>query len=112
MHIVKATIAHLSGVLDARVSASVPASRPDKFVTVERTGGYVSLTSDQATLTLQAWARDRQTCETLAESVVSAMLDMPSEIEGVMRVDIDKRFYPETVDGYWPRYVFTATVYC
>lgn len=111
MSTLEEVIAYLGDAVDAHVGSAAPRTRPDAFVTVERTGGPVSLYSDRASLSVQAWARDREACERLAESVTDALLAMPGAVDDVMRVEAASAYYPETVSGYWPRYVINATVY-
>lgn len=112
MNVLETTIAHLSGELGVPVAASVPATRPDAFATVERGGGAVSEYDDRAALTVQVWHRDRLALEALAERACDALLSMPRDVDGVMRVEVQKSYYPEQVGGYWPRYVVACDAYC
>ena len=112
MNVLEATIAHLSASLGVPASSNVPAKRPGAFVTVERGGGSVTQVDDEAQLTVQVWDRDRLEIEGFADRACDALLCMPHAVRGVMSVKVEKTYYPEQVDGYWPRYVVSATVYC
>lgn len=55
--------------LNLPCSLSVPADRPDEFVTVERTGGARGVFSDTAMLAIQVWARRRSRAADLADTL-------------------------------------------
>lgn len=112
MNVLKTTIAHLAAELDVPVSSNVPENRPRAFVTVERAGGTVTEVDDTASLTVQVWHADRLELESLAEDACDALLAMPALTDGVMSVEVQKSYYPEQVNGYWPRYVVACTAYC
>lgn len=48
-----------TGLLDAPFSVNVPTDRPERFFTVERTGGGSSFYQDRPLLAVQAWAPSR-----------------------------------------------------
>ncbi len=58
-----------------RVSTRVPASRPSKFVTVERTGGQRTHLWDSPMFAVQAWAQSEAEASALADEVADAILD-------------------------------------
>ncbi len=54
-------IAHLNGLQDrpAEASQDVPANRPARFITVERTGGPREFVRELPTYAVQCWAESR-----------------------------------------------------
>lgn len=65
-----AVITHLNGILTEPVSGKVPATRPAKFVTVQRTGGIVrTQVSEDVNLTIEAWASRDDDAHDLAQLV-------------------------------------------
>lgn len=54
-----------------------PATRPDRFITVERTGGGMGRYSSTPVVALQAWAPSRAEAAGMADIVAMRMLDMP-----------------------------------
>jgi len=112
MNVLETAISHLSSALAVPVSSNVPAQRPDAFVTVERAGGSVTKVDDHASLTMQVWDRDRLALEQLTEDTVMAMLRMPDAVDEVFSAEVQKSYYPEQVNGYFPRYVLAVEIYC
>lgn len=63
----------LSSKLGVPCSTTVPAKRPARFVTVERTGGAMSLGKDEPNLAVQAWASTEADAYTLALCAVEVI---------------------------------------
>lgn len=112
MNILKSTIGYLAETLNVLVSTDAPENRPSAFVTVNRSNGAVTRVDDRATLTVQAWCKDRLQAETFADDVVNALLVMPDAIDGVFSVETQKAWFPEQGTQTFPRYVITCAVYC
>lgn len=72
---------------DCHASLSVPETRPERFVTVERTGGAETPIRSQATIAVQAWERTRWKASELA-LLVRSRLETLTELEPVARVDV------------------------
>ena len=90
------------------VSMDVPPERPDKFVTVERTGGGASTHGlvDRPTLAIQCWAGSRVEASDLAETVADLLRESPS-IPQVKRCTINSiSNFP--LDETTPRYQIVA----
>lgn len=66
-------ITYLSGKLSVPVSGGVPASPPEKFVTVEKTGGSVENLIRSSTLAIQSWAPSIAEAAALNDEVIDAM---------------------------------------
>lgn len=72
---------YLSSKLAVLVSVTVPSNRPEKFVTIERTGGPLEyVVMDHATLAIQSWAKTPYEASELANEVDSTMqnLNLPN----------------------------------
>ena len=110
MNVLETTIAYLASKLDVPVSADVPMTRPPSFVAVDMPGSSLTLVDESASLTIQAWG-DRLGVEDLAESVCDAMLAMPSEVDSIMSVEVQKSYYPALTGEKSPRYVISCDVY-
>lgn len=65
----------LGAALDAPVSGDVPASRPSRFVTVERVGGQVGRFLDRGVYAIQVWEESRAKAAALAERVAGVLID-------------------------------------
>lgn len=64
---------YLDAELSVPVAGAVPANPPDKFVTVERTGGSANNKIRTATLAVQAWAKTIDEAANLCAEVTYAM---------------------------------------
>ncbi len=85
---------------------------PAEFVTVERTGGYVTDMVDHPTIAVQCWAATDADAEDMAVAVRNALLTGPRPA-GVSRIDVNGgpyRFYDEYTRC--PRYQLTLDVTC
>lgn len=103
-----AVIAYLGDALsldDCTVYAEVPNPRPEKFVTVERTGGSdLEKFVDQPTLAVQSWAPTRYEASELARDVDALLLDMPGEVINVMGCDRNSLYNFPDPDSRQARY--------
>ncbi len=85
---------------------------PARFVTVERTGGYVEDMLDHPTIAVQCWAATDADAEDMALELRNRLLtDLPPL--GVSSIRIESgpyRFYDETTRC--PRYQLTLDVTC
>ena len=90
----------------------VPKDRPQKFVTVERTGGGVADMVDYPMVAIQTWAQTQ--AEAQEDASASRMVALVGELpEGVhsMRVNAGPyKFYDE--DSMQPRYQVVFNVAC
>jgi hypothetical protein len=59
----------------------VPRDRPERFITVERTGGPHELAMDRPTLAIQCWAQSRAQASVLAQTVCLALDELDAEPE-------------------------------
>lgn len=92
-------IAFLRDRLGVPVSASVPAVRPARFVTVSRTGGGADSFRDFPEFAVQAWGSSPSDAAALA---VAARRELPAMIElpHVGRVDLRGLYeYPDADSG-------------
>ena len=106
-----ALVAWLKG-LGYRASTSVPADRPDEFVTVERTGGGVSDMLDHPVVAIGTWAATEFGAEQMGRDIRSAALAGPRP-EGVhsMRVDAGPYALGDAERGI-PRYQLVLDITC
>ena len=100
----------LSGV---RVSGAVPASRPDRLVVLERTGGTASTSTDEAQLTFQCWDTTAGLAFSLAAQCFALVADAPWQ---TLAVNVRKvrtlggvTNFPDPATRN-PRYQFTVVV--
>lgn len=83
MDIEATVIAHLADALKVPVYADPPKTYPDRFITVERTGGGSEFGVDRPSIAVQSWATSRYEASALAREVDSAM-GLIESIENVM----------------------------
>lgn len=80
-------VAYLSKYLDVPVAADVPEIRPDRFVSLERTGGsFDQIVVDHPTLAVQCWGLSRSDAKNLAYKVDSLVRMIPDEIHNIAYV--------------------------
>lgn len=92
--------------------AQVPETRPDAFVTVERTGGYVEDLVDHPAIAVQTWGATQAAAEETANDLRIAALTgaLPEGVHS-MRVNSGPyKFYDE--DSMQPRYQIVLDVVC
>lgn len=90
----------------------VPKDRPDRFVTVERTGGAVENLVDYPTVAIQTWAQTQAEAEEDASAIrmVALVGQLPEGVHS-MRVNSGPyKFYDE--DSMMPRYQILFDVAC
>lgn len=105
MDIEAAIIAYLTERLEGvKVYADVPEEKPDKFVTVERTGGNMENRLDHPRVAIQAWATRRYVASALMADVDRFMCDMPLYVEDVMGCSRDTTYNWPDPDSRMPRY--------
>lgn len=109
--VTEAMVSWLSSMgLDAHTR--VPSSRPDEFVTVERTGGGVSDGIDRPMMAVQCWAPTDARAEALANAVRLALVATapPAGVHSVRVNSGPYQFFdPET---RMPRYQLVLDVAC
>lgn len=90
----------------------VPENRPQRFVTVERTGGNVADMVDYPTIAIQTWAQTQAEAEEDASAIrmVALVGNLPQGVHS-MRVNSGPyKFYDE--DSMQPRYQVVFDVAC
>ena len=90
----------------------VPKDRPQKFVTVERTGGGVADMVDYPMVAIQTWAQTQAEAEEDASAIrmVALVGELPEGVHS-MRVNAGPyKFYDE--DSMQPRYQVVFDVAC
>jgi len=103
MTIEQFAIGYLSGRLSVPVSGSVPSPRPDRFVTVERTGGRRVNKIPSATLAVQSWAASLADAAELNAQVEAAMEAMAAEPD-ISRSALDSSYNYTDEATKTPRY--------
>ena len=92
--------------------SNVPKDRPDEFVTVERTGGYVEDMVDHPVIAIQTWSQSAASAEKGASDIRMAAIlgDVPDGVHS-MRVNSGPyKFYDE--ESMQPRYQTVYDVAC
>lgn len=104
MNIEEFIIDYLSTALSAiPVSGDVPSPVPDRFVTVELTGGYNEDKIHFATVAVQSWEMSRAAASDLNEEVIAAMEAMISQPE-ISRCSLDNKYNYTDLTRKKPRY--------
>lgn len=94
------------------VSGEVPLSRPEAFVTLEKTGSTEINKIRSATLVVQSWAGSQAAASTLNERVKAAMGAMLSQPEiSSVSCDTDYNFPDETTRHHRYAAVFDVVYY-
>lgn len=101
-------IAFLNAQLDVPVSADVPKTRPERFVTIERTGGPRDTFRDLPSIAAQAWAEDRYQASELCIRLADAIELFVYET-GVAKVEIGSSYNFPDPDSKQSRYQVTAS---
>ena len=86
----------------------VPADRPDRFVTVERTGGSCGAVLDRPSLAIQCWAPTAVDAARLADTLSTVVLPSVYELPDVGYFSVDS-LYAYPLDERQPRYQLTAS---
>ena len=100
---IEATIISYLNENGIKAVSDVPKDRPERFVTVERTGGtHDSVVLDRPTVAVQAWASTRYEASELMMEVDALMRNLVS-VEGVNRCKRNSLYnYPD--ESGHPRY--------
>lgn len=103
----------LRGMLEGAVSplrafAQVPDSRPEKFVTVERTGGKIDAFSDSPTFAVQAWAQTKAEAADLAEKVAAVIDSWPQTNPAVADATVESMYDFADPDSRSQRFQLTV----
>lgn len=110
MDIEASVVKFLGERIDCHVSTEVPNPRPEKLITIERTGGSSYLGLDRPTLAVQCWAKTRSQAASLAYEVRD-LLDDLDELESVSSVSINS-LYNFPTDKNEQRYQIVVNVVC
>lgn len=87
--VIAATCAALEKGLGVPSSSIVPADRPQRFTTVERTGGGYSLCRDAPNLAVQCWAESEAEAYTLALMAREVLTNMRETCPNVCSCSVD-----------------------
>lgn len=83
-----ALVAWLPSVVGVPAYVQVPETRPDEFLTVERTGGSMTVGIDAPVISVTAWSTSAYNASQLALSVRDAVLYQAVEIPQVRHVEV------------------------
>lgn len=86
----------------------VPADRPKRFITVERTGGSCGAIIDRPSLAIQCWAPTPVEAARLADTLTCVVLPSIYDLPDVGSFSVDS-LYAYPLDERTPRYQLTAT---
>lgn len=84
-----ALIAWARAELSVPCFAAPPRARPERFATVERTGGAASLGVDRPVIAFQLWAKTNADAAALAGRLRRALTERVASIPEVCRVSVD-----------------------
>ena len=93
---------------DTNVYGSVPATRPDQFVTIERTGGPRDLWVDEGMYAIQCWSTNRNKAAAFASDVADAFLSLPATNGRVGSTGVVSIYNFPDPDSGQARYQITA----
>ena len=106
----RALVAWVPGALGVPCVGDVPERLPDRFVTVDRTGGGSDLAVDRPTVALQCWAMSRADASDLAASMRDALIErLPAEVPQVVRVEVVGCYAFPDPEQRRPRYQVLAS---
>lgn len=86
----------------------VPASRPEKFVTIERTGGKIDAFSDSPTFAVQAWAPTKAEAADLAKQAAAAIDSWPKTEPSVADATVESMYDFADPDSQSQRFQLTV----
>lgn len=101
----------LEGATGVPCYPTVPADRPETFITVQCTGGSDGMFLCQPMFAVQSWAATQQQASTLAKSVGEAMRKLPYQTYGITHVGCGYPYpFPSTekIPRYQALYTLTA----
>lgn len=106
-------VEHLPARVGVPVTTKVPASRPDSFLRVQRTGGSRrDRVTDRPMLTFEAWAPTETAAQDLAALAHGHLYLLADEQVGPVRAcrDVGGPVSSPDPESDTPRYVFTVLV--
>lgn len=109
----RAVVDHLNGSeVGAPAYYDVPASRPDAFVTVERTGGATGEGMTETPLMVaRCWAPSRRSAAELGDAVRAALVRLPETVADVSGVSVTSAFRDVDLESGTPRYQLVFQMY-
>ena len=90
------------------VASQPPAERPNRFITVERTGGSQDALTDNPRLAVQCWARREVEAAWMAELLMSIVFLRVYELPDVAKFTVGSA-YPYPLDETQSRYQLTVS---
>lgn len=87
----------------------VPATRPSRFITLERTGGQRTRVVDEGTFAVQVWAASRAEAMLSADETASLLIQAPTLVDAVASLDVLSVYNFPDPDSGAPRYQLTVT---
>nr|DAY05851.1 MAG TPA: tail completion protein [Caudoviricetes sp.] len=99
-----------SALYPVKAFVQVPATRPEKFVTIERTGGKIDAFSDSPTFAVQAWAPTKAEAAALAEQTAAAIDSWPKTEASVADAAVESLYDFADPDSRSQRFQLTAHV--
>lgn len=103
-----ALVEWLSERLDCPVSQLVPADRPTRFVTLQRTGGAMTTGIDNPVIAVDAWEQTPYGASELALQVRALILYQAVGIPEIRHVDVGAGpFFSPDADSRMPAYRLT-----
>lgn len=99
-----------SALYPVKAFVQVPASRPEKFVTIERTGGKIDAFSDAPTFAVQAWAPTKAEAAALAAQAAIAIDGWPKTAPEVADATVESLYDFADPDSRSQRFQLTAHV--
>lgn len=106
LDVIAELIPYLRGAVGVDAYAEVPRERPERFVTLERTGGGAEVFGaiDRPTLAVQSWAPTNYSAFALATAVDAAMLAAPWHVANLMSCERNTLHNFPDPDSRSPRY--------
>lgn len=92
------------------VHADIPATRPSKFITVERVGGGLADVRDLPLVAVQCWANSRYNASELAADVAHELRQLALTHPDIARVGIESIVNFPDPDSKQARYQVTASL--
>ena len=86
----------------------VPSAHPEKFVTIERTGGKIDAFSDAPTFAVQAWAATKAEAAALAKQAAAAIDSWPKTAPEVADATVESMYYFADPDSRIQRFQLTV----
>lgn len=101
-------LADCAALVGVGVYGSIPETRPERFVTVERTGGQVSGLVDYPTFAVQCWGESRAEAAALASRATQALQSLVSYPQ-VASISVDSLYNFPDPDSRQARYQLTVS---